>query len=394
MTVGCCSPQDEDWKSFMFHFHDFANLSTTTDHWITSPQFTCSGHQWELEVYPGGDSSADEGKVSFYLHHLLQGITTRIDTRYGIKVIDKFGKAWKDSYVIRHEFAADSEPWGYANFISRSDILDESKNILDDNGTLTVVVYMWEEEEPKSVFVPKNPLAKMMREKFNDQTTADLCFEVVSTEDEGKGEAHHTKSSVSFYAHRFVLENFAPMLAAICGSNESGGVVSTSVNDIKPEIFKYLLFYVYGGSVPEVALKADAKDIIDAADKYSIVNLKLAAEAAYIESTEISLDNAMDNLLYADSKHLALLKEAVMNFLAENHFDAAANISFTDCPGHVVKDLLIAVGRNSRKGGSGTNDDELTTLSVTALRKKLDKMGLDVDGSRETMIESIKNHSE
>ena len=38
------------------------------------------------------------------------------------------------------------------------------------------------------------------------------------------------------------------------------------------------------------ALKADAKDIVDAADKYSIVDLKLAAEAALVESTNITVE--------------------------------------------------------------------------------------------------------
>ena len=58
-----------------------------------------------------------------------------------------------------------------------------------------------------------------------------------------------------------------------------------------------------------------------------------------------------------------------------------------------MKDLLIAFGRSSKKD-AGTKIDELTTLSVSALRRKLDKMGLEVDGSREVMIESIKSHSE
>ena len=55
----------------------------------------------------------------------------------------------------------------------------------------------------------------------------------------------------------------------------------------------------------------------DATDKYGAVNLKLEAEAMYVKETEITMDNAMDNLLYADAKNLALLKEAMMNF-AEN----------------------------------------------------------------------------
>ena len=381
------SGSGEEWTSFQFLIHDFANLTTTKDHYVASPEFNCNGHQWELKVYPGGKDQADEGKVSVFLNHLSKETIT---ASYGIKIVDKFGNTKKANTSVKRVFIA-NKIWGW-DIISRSDILDESKNILD-NGTLTVVVSI--AEEPTTVFVPQNPLLKMMQEMFNDDATADVCFEI-STADEKKGKKKKSKSCVSFYAHRLILEKSAPMLAALCGSNDSGGVVTATINDIKPEIFSHLLSYVYGRTIPEEELKTHAKDIIDAANKYSIVNLKLAAEAAYVQSTDISVDNAMDHLLYADSKHLALLKEAVMDFLAENDSEAAAQISFTDFPGHVVKDLLIAFGKSKKKvAGNGTNidGDELDTLCVSALRRKLHKMGKEVDGSREAMIESIKSQS-
>jgi hypothetical protein len=106
------------------------------------------------------------------------------------------------------------------------------------------------------------------------------------------------------------------------------------------------------------------------------------------------MDNAMDNLLYADAKNCALLKETVINFLAENSAEAYGKISFTDFPGHVVKDLLLAFSNSSKKDANGaTAAEELTSLSVSALRRKLEEKGLDIDGSREAMIESIKNNS-
>ena len=379
VTVGCppsSSSSGEEWKSFQFHIHNFPYLDTTKNHYIASPEFTCNGRRWELRVFPGGASEADEGDVSAFLNHLSVGTIT---VSYDMKIFDTLGKT-RGSMPDKKKFTGSRAGWGSTDFIPRSDILDESQNILDCNGMLTVVVSM--EEEPTDVFVPKNPLFKMMQKMFNDEATADICFELGSADEKG--------SSVSFYAHRLILEMCAPMLAAICGSNDNGEVETASVNDIKPGIFQHLLSYVYGGSVPEEELKADAKDIIDAADKYSIVNLKLEVEAAFVESTDISFDNAMDNLLYAYSRNCALLKEAVMNFLADNHLEASERIDFTDCPGHVVKDLLVAFGR---KGAHRADEDDLATLSVSALRRRLDKMGLEVDGSREAMIESIKSHS-
>ena len=42
----------------------------------------------------------------------------------------------------------------------------------------------------------------------------------------------------------------------------------------------------------------------------------MEAEACYIQSTTITVDNMADELVYANSVNLALLKEAVMDFAA------------------------------------------------------------------------------
>eukprot|EP00986_Skeletonema_menzelii_P017783 scaffold22011_cov132-Skeletonema_menzelii.AAC.2 len=76
-------------------------------------------------------------------------------------------------------------------------------------------------------------------------------------------------------------------------------------------------------------MKIHAKDIINAADKYSIVNRKQEAEAAYVKSTEITIETAIDILLYADSMNCAFLKEVVMDFLVENHGEAIKYRSLT-----------------------------------------------------------------
>ena len=165
----------------MFHFHDFANLSTMKRHYVASPKFTCNGHQWELWVFPGGSGSAEEGYVSVFLKHLsYEAITIRID----INVIDKFGKTNTDltSTELEYACAGNYVGLGWNDFTSRSDILDESNKILDDNGTLTVVVYIEEVEESTDIFVPKNPFANILEEMLNDEATADICFEVSAAE--------------------------------------------------------------------------------------------------------------------------------------------------------------------------------------------------------------------
>jgi hypothetical protein len=87
--VGCPpsplpSPSGGEWKSFQFHIHNFATLRTTTNHYIASPKFTCNGHQWQLRLYPGGESDATEGNVSAFLCHLSEGSIT---TSFEIKIL-------------------------------------------------------------------------------------------------------------------------------------------------------------------------------------------------------------------------------------------------------------------------------------------------------------------
>ncbi|KAL7493724.1 hypothetical protein ACHAWT_006202, partial [Skeletonema menzelii] len=212
-------------------------------------------------------------------------------------------------------------------------------------------------------------------------------------EDVGDEEA---SSPVSFHAHRLILKACAPMLASLFGSDDENEnnekIARVSITDINPTIFHHLLYYVYGGSVPDGEMKIHAKDIINAADKYSIVNLKLQAEAAYVKSTEITIGNAIDILLYADSLNCAFLKEAVMDFLAENSSDSQ-QLSFADVPSSLMKDVFAAFCRKM-KGANEGNDDDLSVMSVNELRRQLAELGLDVDGSREAMIATLKANAE
>ena len=58
---------------------------------------------------------------------------------------------------------------------------------------------------------------------------------------------------------------------------------------------------------------------------------------------------------------------------------------------HLMKDLLVAMARSEKKSSSG---DELSTMRVSELRRLAHEKGLDVDGSRETLIASIKDNED
>jgi hypothetical protein len=138
-------------------------------------------------------------------------------------------------------------------------------------------------------------------------------------------------------------------------------------------------------------MKTHAKEIIDDADKYGVTNLKLEAEAYFVEGTIITVENVLDHLLYAESKNCALLKEVAMDYIVENKTAFVENIRFHDAPGSLLNDMLVAFIRSEKEDGTvGGIESELASMRVSELRKKAYNKGLDVDGSREMLIVAIK----
>ena len=243
-------------------------------------------------------------------------------------------------------------------------------------------------------FVPTNPFNKFMLELFMDEESADVVFEVGGEQQtKGSRRKRAKTATTNFHAHRLVLQKCAPTLYDMCrGSDGGGGVTTISITDVKPEIFKHMIYYTYGGKLSDEELRDNAKDIINACDKYGLVHLKLDAEASYVKSNEITMDNMMDNLLYADSKNLALLKEAVMDYIVANKDDIIGEVSFSNVPGDMVTDVLTAVSRGEQNESNGDKIN-YNKMRVGTLRNMLDEKGLDVDGSRESMISLLKEHS-
>ena len=395
VDVGTPPPRlsGNNWELKEVRFHDFANLPSHTHNY--SPEFTCCGYKWCLSLQ----------KINHQLRVTLCNKTTKdVNVYWGVSIRDAVGTDFA-FYVATEErkrhFDAivgveDSDSWSTpnmsVNLVRLSDALEEGE------GTLTVEVRMKRVDGTSSptAFIPTNPINNNILKSFNDEESSDVVFEVESGRHE-EINGKRLKITTNFYAHRLMLKDGAPLLAELCKPSADGGDAKTtvSISDIKPDIFKHMLFYLYGGKVTDEEMDTNAKDIINACDKYGMVHLKLEAEARYVKSTTIDIDNILDNLLYADSKNCALLKEAVMDYIVTNKNDVIGNVSFDDVPGSTVTDILTAMARGEQvEDDSCDNSINYNKMRVCTLRKMLDEKGLDVDGSREAMIALLKENAE
>ena len=110
-------------------------------------------------------------------------------------------------------------------------------------------------------------------------------------------------------------------------------------------------------------MKCHAKEIIHTANRYRVVDLNLEAEACRV---------------------------------VENKVQVNIKISFNDAPWEMVNEVLAALSRGEKKGGTDGDSGrtELIAMRISELRRKAHEKGLNVDGSREMLIAALEKDLE
>ena len=240
---------------------------------------------------------------------------------------------------------------------------------------------------PRQQGIPRHPLAGYIRDQFNDEKNCDVEFNVTEAclnNQEGK----KVKASTRFFAHRFILKLYTEHLASLCEENSSDVNKPIPIDDVSPDVFHDLLLYMYGGChfKDKGALSyLKARELIEAADRYGVVNLKLEVEASFVLYTTFTVGNINELFDYAVSKNCHLLKEAALDYIVRK-CAKTRNIQFANVsPQDLLTAMSLGVGRERLV--------EVDLMYISKLRQLAVKMRLDryVDGSRDVLIGAIKN---
>mmetsp|Transcript_10007 Transcript_10007/g.18315 ORF Transcript_10007/g.18315 Transcript_10007/m.18315 type:complete len:414 (-) Transcript_10007:164-1405(-) len=396
--VGSPPKEWDSWEDHLVHFHHFKRISTEDYYSVKSPLFSCCNREWRLELCPGGDRSSPEGMVALFLQKCSGN---EISAQFAFLIKNTRGKiVFEETTSPDYETFPNGEVRGWGDFVEYEELLDPSKKVLN-NGTLTVEVRIKPHDKYCCAnFIPKNEFAQNMMQSFMDETTADVIFEVKHDNDEADAQGDYDPSSptaknVLFYAHKIVLQFCAKgsSLASLCEGQDTSSSTTTPVvpiSDIHPEIFHQMLQYVYGGEIAAAEWETRSKDFIDAADRYGVTNLKIEAEAWYVKHFEMTVENVIDTLLYADDARCFLLKEVCTKFILENVKEVIASDSFESITQStsVMREILSLASMNKKKQGDGKKKgiEDLNKLSINELRAKLYDRGEEFDGPRETLI--------
>ena len=342
-----------------FKFDNFASLPSEPDEdeW-SERQTDCNGHEWCLILEPGGSSENEEpGWISLYLQSENEN---KLDVVYTLSVKDANG-ATKEEIKFEETFAYDHN-WGPSQLMERSVILDKTNKILK-NRALHIDVEIQVKDDKKHLFRPLSGHSRRMLDLLKTGSKADTSFNI---------------GSKLFRVHSAIIDAQAPLLGNHCGS---------VIDDITPRIFHILLEHIYSGREPtDLQMKNFGKELIDAANKYELVELKLLVENFMVRERIMTKKNVVDYILFADAQCCPLLKEyAISYFLMHRRELLKSNES--KClkeSGELLSEIILLMNH----GDEG--DDSKCSMTVNELRKELGKRKLDVDGSRDALVSRLE----
>ncbi|KAL9186148.1 hypothetical protein ACHAXT_005386 [Thalassiosira profunda] len=261
------------------------------------------------------------------------------------------------------------------SFVKFSEVLDVENNILQD-GSLIVEMTVQDFIEASEFSIPRIPEVKQMAKLLESGEHADVEFKVGDS---------------SFPAHKLILNMHAPVLASFF---ENSGGTPVEIKNVQPEVFCCALKHIYGCGDPDCDFLLEHSDeIIDFADRHALIELKLVAEAEKVASLTVDTSNVVEQLLFANQKNCALLKEYAARVLIERYDEVVVTDSFANLEDpKLLKELLLVV-RPLREEAPTDREENLkwqySKRSVNYLLRQLVRKGLNADGTKDILASRL-----
>ncbi len=376
--------------------------------------FRFCGQKWVLRLHPGGYENSEDGYIALFLCRLFGKGRIQIDYKFSIYSLD--GNVAKEA-TIQYEFGG-GDGYGSQNFMKRSKIMSSSKPILKD-GTLSISLMRRPTLGMPKTFIPPYRFANFMSSLFGNPKHADIMFVVQSTDTKEAEKSSYTKGSEEsteafevgqlksrnglaeekseqknqIYAHRLVLISCAPGLATLC--EPYANMTPVPIMGINLATFKLVLKYVYGIQLQYSDWQNHSKELMDAADRFGLIHLRLEAEAWFVKFKSITSENALDLLQYAHAKTLPLLQEALMKYLVNNKIKAQKIIlpsDFFTASNTLIADLFGAMDpdKSTNARDPRESDSKYRAMDVDSLRREAYYTGMDFDRQQEFLVKSLE----
>jgi hypothetical protein len=165
-------------------------------------------------------------------------------------------------------------------------------NKLLENGALCIDVTIQVKQKKQDMYQPPSNSKKMLK-LLKSAEDADVLS---------------TVGAKIFLAHKAIMKDSLPILVDYCkcikdpvGNNES--IAARAIEGLSPKAFQLILEHIHAGSYPtdKDAIKC-GKELIDAPNKFYLVELKMTVENILVQECVVMKENVSEYIVFADSK--------------------------------------------------------------------------------------------
>ncbi|XP_075835309.1 speckle-type POZ protein-like [Microtus pennsylvanicus] len=303
---------------------------------IRSPTFsTGDNNKWCLRLHPKGVDEESSDYLSVNIE-LLSSPKSPIKAEIKFWIINAKGEKYEPVTSLEDFSFLPGYQRGYRLFVLRDFLLDHSRCLLPEDhftlycmGILAPYSYRIPDDstEPR-IQVPKGLLGDDLGKLWKNSSFTDCCLVVAGQE---------------FRAHKAILAARSPVFRAMFEHDtEESRKNRIEIHDLKPEVFKAMMDFIYTGKEPVLHSMADA--VLAAADKYGLERLKVMCERALCK--DLSVENAAHTLFLADRHSTGQLKTQVLNFITAHASEVSQTASWKlmvdSCP-HLVAEAYSSL---------------------------------------------------
>jgi len=304
---------------------------------------------WRIAICPNGYLCPRDGLVS--IGHIGIGLTCLdnlefpIDATTIFSLINRTSSKRKGKKSDQQTFGcfAQRAGVGVADFISHLELREKPDLIPEDTITivceLTIkdvgVSLVGSDSESKSrILVPAGNESKSIKKYMGDMEEVFKIgkFTDVTIVCQGR----------EFPCHKAILAGRSPVFDAMFSPNFKEGTENkVDVVDVAADIFEELLRFIYSGKVGDCCLKDVAGDLLVAAEKYGVLDLKELCEEILCANTTVG--NVLEMMELADLHNAAKLRAAALKFIGENAKEVSSQKEWRERIPDAIADIFDAI---------------------------------------------------
>ncbi|XP_065214359.1 speckle-type POZ protein B-like [Planococcus citri] len=327
------SEQDYESFNYLWIIHRYEGSIDATNSKISSPQFSTPSnerHKWSISVEPR--YYADKYKLDFLrlsLKFTCVEANVELSARFKFSIMDSERKIGQGRRSAFRDWKSGKE-WSISSFIERDALFERKESLLPDDKLSILCEITVRRPSSSQHEVSNQPRFDIMPMETPSCTLSDDLSQLL--EDQEFCDVTLSVNGQQFKAHKGILAARCSVFKAMFKHRMREAKSSrVEITDIKPDVFRELLHYIYTGKVKYMET-ATFMDLLVAADKYDLQSLKSLCGVAL--NKHLTHDNAANILIIADSHQSEKLKAAAISFIKSNAFVVMSTDGWKDMLNH------------------------------------------------------------